>query len=127
MNFDSLLEVNSRKISQHLTNSTAMECRRCFSSLLGSLRNDDGDGNENGKKEIGLLRKTTTLHVHHAFWYISLPSFHDYNVKTPNFPFCRGREQKTTTFFFFSWNLMQSLRIQLQKKLLTFDEFNEME
>ena len=24
------------------------------SSLLGSLRNDDGDGNENGKKEIGL-------------------------------------------------------------------------
>ena len=34
LNFDSLLEVNSRKISQHLTNSTAMECRRCFSSLL---------------------------------------------------------------------------------------------
>ena len=31
-----------------------MECRRCFSSLLGSLRNDDGDGNENGKKAIGL-------------------------------------------------------------------------
>ena len=28
--------------------------RRCLSSLLGSLRNDDGDGNRNGKKAIGL-------------------------------------------------------------------------
>ena len=27
---------------------------------LGSLGDDDGDGNENGKKEIGLIRKTTT-------------------------------------------------------------------
>ena len=54
---------------------------------IGSLRNDDGDGKENGKK--------------HAFLYISLPSLHDYNVKVPNFTFCRGREQKTTTFFFF--------------------------
>ena len=27
--------------------------RRCLSSLLGSLRNDDGDGNRNGKKAIG--------------------------------------------------------------------------
>ena len=52
-----------------------------------SLRNDDDDGNENGKKAIGLdmTSKTTTLHVHHAFLYISLPSLHDYNVKLPNF------------------------------------------
>ena len=34
---------------------------------LGSLSNDDGDGNEDGKKAIGLISKTTTLHVHHAF------------------------------------------------------------
>ena len=54
------------------------------------------------------------------FLYISLPSLHDYNVKLPNFTFCRGREQKTTTFFFFSWTLMQSFRIQLQKNLPTF-------
>ena len=46
--------------------------------------------------------------------YISLPSFHDYNVKLPNFTFCREREQKKTTFFFFSWTLTQSFRIQLQ-------------
>ena len=28
--------------------------------LSGSLSNDDGDGNENGKKAIGLLSKTTS-------------------------------------------------------------------
>ena len=50
--------------------------------------------------------------MHHDFWYISLPSLHDYIVKLPNFTFCRGREQKKTTFFFFSWTLMQFFRIQ---------------
>ena len=58
-------------------------------------------------------RKTSTLYVHHAFLYISLPSLHDYNVKLPNFTFCRGSEHKTTTFFFFSSTLIQSFRIQL--------------
>ena len=38
------------------------------SVLVGSLSNDDADGNENGKKAIGLISKTTTLHVHHAFF-----------------------------------------------------------
>ena len=68
------------------------------------------------------MSKTATLHVHHAFLYFSLPSLHDYNVKVPNFTFCWGREHKTTTFLFFSWTLIQSFRIQLQKKLPTFDE-----
>ena len=45
--------------------------------------------------------QTTTLHVHHVFLYISLPSLHDYNVKLPIFTFCRGREQKTTDNFLF--------------------------
>ena len=40
--------------------------------MLGSFSNDDGDGKEDVKKAIGLLRKTTTLRVHHAFLYISL-------------------------------------------------------
>ena len=52
---------------------------------LGSLSNDEGDGNEDVKKAIGLLRKTTTLHVHHAFLYISSPSLHDYDVKIESF------------------------------------------
>ena len=70
---------------------------------IGRLSNDDGDGKENGKKAKGLdwqnnnFARDITL-----FLYISLPSLHDYNVKLPNFTFCRGREQTTTTFFFFS-------------------------
>ena len=67
-------------------------------SWLGSLSNDDGDVNENGKKKhYGQISKATTLHVHHAFLYISLPLLHDYDVRVSNFTFCRGREHKTTT------------------------------
>ena len=36
--------------------------------VKGSLSDNDGDGNEDVKKAIGLIRKTTTLHVHHAFF-----------------------------------------------------------
>ena len=43
--------------------------------------------NENGEKAIGLLSKTTTLHVLHAFLYTSLPSLHDNDVNMPNFCF----------------------------------------
>ena len=48
-----------------------------FSITIGSFSNDDGDGNENGKKAIGLINETTTLLVHHTFLYISLLSLHD--------------------------------------------------
>jgi len=48
---------------------------------VGTLRNYDSDGNENVKSAIGLMSKTTTLHVHHAFLYISLLSLHNYDVK----------------------------------------------
>ena len=65
-----------------------------------SFSNDDYDGNQDVKKAIGLLRKTTTLHVHHAFLYISLPSLHDYDVKLPNCKFYGGRKQATTNLFF---------------------------
>ena len=58
--------------------------------LLGSFSNDDGDGNQDVKKAVGLLRKTTTLHVHHAFLYISSPSLHDYDVKMPHCKFYGG-------------------------------------
>ena len=68
------------------------------SATLGTLRSDDGDGDENVKKAIGLVTKTTILHVHHAFLYISLPSQHDYDVKMPNFTLYRGSTQETTKF-----------------------------
>ena len=42
---------------------------------------------------MGLLSKTTTLHVHHAFLYIPLPSLHDYD------------ENKRQQVFFLSLNL----------------------
>ena len=87
--------------------------------LLGRLSNDEG---ENGKKTIGFIGKGTTLHVHHAFLYISLPSLHGYDVKMSNFTFCGGREHNTTTFFLFSWPSIQSVRIQPQKKWPIFDE-----
>ena len=50
---------------------------------LGSLSNDDGDGNENGKKAIGLDWQKNNFARASRFLYISLPSRHDYNVKMP--------------------------------------------
>ena len=40
-------------------------------------------GDEKVKKVIAWQGKTTTLHVHYAFLFISLPSLHDYHVKMP--------------------------------------------
>ena len=71
-------------------------------ATIGDFSNDDGDGNENGKKVIDL-----TLHVHHAFLYISQRSLPDCDVKLPNFtrPLFGVGEQNTKAFFFFSVNL----------------------
>ena len=44
--------------------------RGASSDSLGTLQNYDGDSKENVKKTIGLMSKTTTLHVHHAFLHI---------------------------------------------------------
>ena len=67
---------------------------------LGSFSNDDDDGKENVKTAIGLISKTTSLHVYHAFLCISLPLLHDYDVKMPNFTFYGGRKQTTRKFSF---------------------------
>ena len=82
----------------------AADRHNCCDSETGSFSNDDGDGNQDVKKAIGLLRKTTTLHVHHAVLYISLPSLHDYDVK-----FYGGRKQATTNLFL-SLNLSAVLK-----------------
>ena len=77
-----------------------------FSVLIGSFGNGDGDGDgdgdgsENGRKAIGLISKTTTLHVQHTFLYISLPSLHDYDMKMPNFTLSGEQKQATTNFSF---------------------------
>ena len=64
------------------------------SSLWGTSRNYVGDGKENVKKAIGLMSKTTILHVHHAFLYISLLSLHNYDVKWSNSKFTRKRKRQ---------------------------------
>ena len=92
-------------------------CLVAGSKQWGSLSTNDGhgNGNKNGNKAIGLDWQNNNFTRASRFLYILLPSMHDYNVKVPNFAFCRGREQKTTTFFFFSWTLIESFKIQLQK------------
>ena len=72
-------------MSQERVLFPAADRHNCCHSETGSFSNDDGDGNQDVKKVIGLLRKTITLHVHHAFLYISLPSLHHYDVKMPKF------------------------------------------
>ena len=72
---------------------------------VGSFSNNDDDSNENVKKAIGLLSKTTSLHVHHAFLYISLPLLHDYDVKMPSFTFYGGRKTSDDKLFFLFLNL----------------------
>ena len=52
----------------------------------------------------------------------SLPWLHDYDVKILNFTFFGGRGHQKMTFFFSSSTSIQSLRIQLQRNLPTFDE-----
>ena len=70
---------------------------------LGSLCNDDGDVNENGKRSNRSRSAKQQLCTSNTlFLYIPLPSLHDYDVKMHNFTFYGGREQKTTIFFFFS-------------------------
>ena len=48
------------------------------------IRSDDGDGdgNENVKKAIGLMGKTATLQVLHAFFvhFFAVSAVHDYDV-----------------------------------------------
>ena len=87
-----------------------------WSVILGGLSNDDDDGKENGKQPIGLDWQNNNFASASRFFVHF------------NFTFCRGREHKTTTCFFFFWTLLQLFRIQLQKKKLpTFDELNELE
>ena len=89
--------------------------------ITRTLRSDDGDGdgNDDVKKETD-LSKTTVLHVHKCFLYISLPSLHDYDVKMPIFAFYGRRTQGTEKFFFWTWTWF--LRIQLQESSSTFGE-----
>ena len=44
------------------------------------------------EQQVLIGKKKTTLHVRHAFFYMSSPSMHAYKVKLPIFTLCGGRE-----------------------------------
>ena len=95
-----------------ITYASFVSCR-LYCPTIGTLRSHDGDDNENLKKAIGLISKTTILQVNHAFLYISLPSPHDYDVKIPNFTMYRGSTQAKTKFSLSFWTWIWFLGIQL--------------
>ena len=72
----------------------------CFAGNIRDLNIQRQDGNENVNKTIGLISKTTTLHVHHAF--LPFSQDYDYDMKIPNFAFYGERKQATTKFHFSS-------------------------
>ena len=93
-----------------------------------SLSNDDRDVNENDIKAIGLDWQKKNNSARASLFFVHFFAVNArLDVKMPIFTFGEGHEQKTTTFFFVSYTLTQSFRIQLQKNLLTFDKLNEME
>ena len=95
-------------------------CRADAAKLIWTLRNYDSDGKENVKKAIGLMSKTTTLHVHHAFLYISLLSLHNYDVKWPNFKFTWQQERQDDKFCHLCLNSGAVPSRQLQTKFPSF-------
>ena len=66
--------------------------------LLRRLSNDDGDGNENGKKSRNRVRSTKQqLHTCLTLFGILSPSLQIYDVKLPNFSFYGVRESNEKT------------------------------
>ena len=95
------------------TRNIAIQCYKTSCTFFVapfSVPSGSDDGNENVIKAIGLTSKTTALHVHHTFFYISLPSLHDHDVKMLNFMFYRARKQAATKFSFLCLNLDEALR-----------------
>ena len=45
------------------------------------------------------MSKTKTIHVHHAFLYISLPSLHNCDVEWPIFKFTWEQEREGDKFY----------------------------
>ena len=77
-----------------------------------ALSNDHATASTTAKNNSALYKQLRTCIT---FFCTFLCRHYYYDVKVPNFTFCGGRAHKTVTFFFFSWTLMQSFRIQLQK------------
>ena len=108
---------------RHCLKTWTRTCRsqvRGVSCSVQILRSNEATATRTSKRAIGLINKTTSLHVHHAFFYISLPFLHDYDMKMPNFAFYGGRKQATTKVYFSFWIWMQFTGIQFQDGSPTF-------
>ena len=64
--------------------------------------------------------KKTTAHVHHAFFYVSLLSLHNYDVKWSNFNFTWERERQGDLFYYLCPNSGAVPYLQLQPKFPSF-------
>ena len=88
--------------------------------ISGSLSNDDSDGNKNGKKAIGLDWQNNNFTLASLFFVHFFAVVARLRRESAFFHVLSTMaEHKTTTFFLFSWTLIQSFRIQLQKNFST--------
>ena len=65
-----------------------------FEANIIGRSNDDGDGNENGKKAIGLDWQNKTFARASRFFVHFLAVAARLQREVPNFTFCRGRERR---------------------------------
>ena len=75
------------------------------------ISDDDGDGNENGQKVIGLDQQNNNFARASRFFV----HFFAYDMKLHSFKFCGGREDKTTIFLFFPLNFNTVLQNNSRK------------
>lgn len=74
----------------------------------------------------GFISKTTTLDVQGTFWYISLPSLLNVDVKLLNFAFYGGRKIASTKLSFSIWFWIVFLGTQLKESSPTCDKASEL-
>ena len=87
--------------------------------LLESLSNyhdDDNVKKENKNKTIGFMRKTTALHVHHA-WYISLTSTARLRRETSQCDVLWRTWTYEDKFSFLYWNMDKALENSTPRKV----------
>ena len=73
------------------------------------------------KQTMGLISKTATSHVRHAF-HISLLLLHYYHVKIPHFTFNGERKEAMTKLYLSLWTWIWCLGLQLQESSSRFDK-----
>ena len=109
---------------QHCSNIATM-CpawnRRFESSRVKIGNNATATRTTKKKQTMGLISKTATSHVRHAF-HISLPLLHYYDVKMPHFTFNGERKEAMTKLYLSLWTWIWSLGLQLQEGSSRFDK-----